>query len=46
MIQTKKVTLYLGETQEVAFSYTPLEARIYYVTIDGLSGSFKAVAAV
>lgn len=44
MIQTKKVTLYPGETQEVAFSYTPVEARTYYVTIDGLSGSFKAVA--
>lgn len=46
MIQTKKVTLNPGEAQEVAFSYTPVEARTYYVTIDGLAGSFKAVAAV
>lgn len=44
MIQTKKVTLNPGESQEVAFSYTPVEARTYYVTIDGLAGSFKAVA--
>ncbi|GAI40559.1 unnamed protein product, partial [marine sediment metagenome] len=46
MTQTKKVTLNPGESQKVAFSYTPKEAKTYYVTIDGLSGSFKAIAAV
>lgn len=42
MTQTKKVTLDPGESQEVAFSYTPMEVKTYHGTVNGLSGSFEA----
>jgi len=42
MIQTKEVTLGPGDSQEVAFTYTPAEAKTYLAIIDGLSGSFAA----
>ncbi|GAI34269.1 unnamed protein product, partial [marine sediment metagenome] len=33
-----------GESKVVSFEAIPHEAKIYQVTVDGLSGSFKAVA--
>lgn len=46
MTPTKKVTLDPGESQEVAFVYTPQEAKTYHVAINGLSGSFEAILPV
>ncbi len=39
------VTLNPGESKVVGFVFTPAEARAYQVSVDGLSGSFIAVAA-
>jgi len=38
----KTVTLQPGESQVVSFEATPLEARTYQVSVNGLTGSFKA----
>lgn len=38
------VTLQPGESQVVTFEATPMEARTYQVSVDGLSGSFRAIA--
>jgi len=46
MTPTKRVTLDPSESQEVAFSYTPQEAKTYHVAINGLSGSFEAILPV
>ena len=46
MTPTKKVTLDPGKSQEVAFAYTPQEAKTYHVAINGLSGSFEAILPV
>lgn len=45
-IRKKTVTLSPGESKVVAFSFTPTIAKSYTVSIDGLSGSFVAVAPV
>lgn len=42
MIETKKVTLDPSQSQRVAFSYTPQEARLYQAIVDSLSGNFQA----
>ncbi len=41
---TKTVTLDPGQSQKVAFTFTPTVAKIHLVSIDGLTGSFEAVA--
>lgn len=46
MTATKKITLDPGESQEVAFAYTPREAKTYHVAINGLSRSFEAILPV
>lgn len=43
---TKKITLDPGQSQEVAFTFTPDAAKVYAVSIDGLSGSFQALGRV
>lgn len=40
----KTVTLNPGESKVVTFSYTPAIAKSYQVNIDGLIGSFMAIA--
>lgn len=40
----QSVTLALGESKVVSFEAIPQEARTYLVTVDGLSGSFVAIA--
>ncbi|GAI65047.1 unnamed protein product, partial [marine sediment metagenome] len=40
------VELAPGESKVVSFEATPQEAKVYQVSVDGLSGSFKAVEAV
>ena len=40
----KTVTLDPGESSEVAFNFIPDVAKVYAVNIDGLAGSFQAVA--
>ena len=39
----QQVTLNPGESRVVSFETTPSEARTYQVTVDGLTGSFKAI---
>lgn len=39
----QSVTLEPGESKEVTFEATPSKAKTYQVTVDGLSGSFKAI---
>lgn len=41
---TKTVTLDPGESQKAAFIFTPHVAKVHAVSVDGLSGSFEAVA--
>jgi len=41
----KMVTLNPGESKVVSFQFIPQEVRIYQVSVDGLSGSFSAIAA-
>ncbi len=36
------VELTLGESKTIAFEVTPTVAKVHSVTVDGLSGSFKA----
>ena len=40
----QSVTLNPGESRVVSFSATPSEARTYQVLVDGLTGSFAAIA--
>lgn len=40
---TKKVTLDPGQSQEVAFTFTPDIAKVYAVSVNGLSGIFQAI---
>jgi len=40
------VSLAPGESRVVSFEATPKEARIYQVSVNGLTGSFKAISAV
>ncbi len=42
-VAEKSVTLGPGESQVVAFEVTPTEAKSYSVTVDGLTGTFRAV---
>ncbi|GAJ04708.1 unnamed protein product, partial [marine sediment metagenome] len=42
----QNVTLQPGESKLVSFEATPHEAKVYQVSVDRLSGSFKAVEAV
>ncbi|GAI05359.1 unnamed protein product [marine sediment metagenome] len=42
----QSVALQPGESKVVSFEATPHEARTYHVSVDGLSGSFKAIEAV
>ena len=37
----KKVTLAPGEAKPAEFQFRPMEARVYQVSVDGLSGSFS-----
>jgi len=41
----QQITLNPGESKQVSFEATPHEARTYQVSVDGLKGSFTAVAA-
>lgn len=41
---TKTVTLDPGESQEVAFTFTPTVAKVHQVSVDGLTGSFAVLA--
>lgn len=41
---TKEITLNPGEDERVSFIFTPTEARIHAVSINGLIGSFEALA--
>jgi hypothetical protein len=41
----QSVTLNPGESKVVSFEATPSEARTYQVSVDGLTGSFTAIAA-
>ena len=38
----QSVTLQPGESKTVSFEVTPTEAKSYSVSVDGLSGSFRA----
>ena len=41
----KSVTLNPGQSKEVAFQFTPSEAKIHSVLVNGLTGSFNAIEA-
>ena len=41
----KKVTLAPGEAKPAEFQFRPMEARVYQVSVDGLSGSFSVIEA-
>ncbi|GAI61248.1 unnamed protein product, partial [marine sediment metagenome] len=41
----QSVTLEPGESKVVSFEATPHEAKVYQVSVDGLTGSFEAVGA-
>jgi len=41
----QNITLSSGESKVVSFEATPHEAKTYQVSVDGLTGSFKAVVA-
>jgi len=43
-VAEKSITLGPGESQEVAFEVTPTVAKTYSVSVDGQTGSFRAVA--
>ena len=40
---TKTVTLDPGESQVVAFTFTPSVAKVHQVSVDGLTGSFAVL---
>ncbi|GAI51248.1 unnamed protein product, partial [marine sediment metagenome] len=39
------VDLNPGQSQQVSFEVVPTEAKVYQVVVDGLTGSFSAIAA-
>ena len=39
----KTVTLAPGEAKPAEFQFRPMEARVYQVSVDGLSGSFSVL---
>lgn len=41
----QSVTLQPGESKQVSFEAIPHEAKLYHVSVDGLTGSFIAVSA-
>ena len=41
----KTVTLAPGEAKPAEFQFRPMEARVYQVSVDGLSGSFSVIEA-
>ena len=41
--QKQTVSLQPGETKTVPFTFTPTAAKVYNVSVDGLSGSFEAI---
>lgn len=43
-VSRQTVTLAINESKSVTFSGTPKEARTYQVSVNGLTGSFKAIA--
>lgn len=43
MIQTKEVTLNPDQSSAVAFTFTSIEAKTHYVSVNGLTGSFIAI---
>ena len=43
---SKSITLTSGKSGVVDFSYTPTEARVHYVSVNGLTGSFEVMEAV
>lgn len=43
---TKEITLNPGQSGELLFTFTPSEAKVYSVSINGLAGSFTALAAL
>lgn len=43
MIQTREVTLDPGQSSEVSFTFTPIEAKTHYVDVDGLTGNFAVI---
>jgi len=45
-VSSQTVTLVAGESKAVSFTATPKEAKTYQVSVNGLSGSFKAVEVV
>lgn len=44
-VAQEQVTLSPGESKVVSFTVTPTAAKTYVVTVDGLSGTFKATTA-
>jgi len=42
----KTITLNPGESKIVEFPFTPKEAKTYQVSVNGLTGSFRAISAV
>ena len=43
MIKVATVTLAPGEAKPVEFQFSPMEARVYQVSVDGLIGSFSVL---
>jgi len=43
MIKVATVTLAPGEAKPVEFQFSPMEARVYQVSVDGLIGSFTVL---
>ena len=43
MIETREITLAPGDSGPVAFTFTPIEAKTHYVSVNGLTGSFVAI---
>jgi len=43
MIKVATVTLAPGEAKPVEFQFSPMEARVYQVSVDGLIGSFSVI---
>lgn len=40
----RNITLDPSESGEVAFTYIPSVAKVYHVSVDGLTGSFEAIS--
>lgn len=43
MIETREVTLDPGQSSEVSFTFTPIEAKVHNVSVNGLTGSFAVI---